>query len=96
MTISPSSQDMLDKLIFAAIDPERTLCPCCSMAYVVPGTEAYRRYGVCPACNEAAKVEAQREQVRIIKLSREYDAIRQEKKRLKDRICKENETTRKR
>lgn len=58
-------------LTAAELDPERTLCPFCGCGFLVPGTVAADRYGVCLACYEKAKASASREYYRVIAAHKE-------------------------
>lgn len=72
---------MLEKMVFANLQPDRQLCPTCCMAYLVPGTLASDRFGVCPACHKAALAEASKEKAR-------YDQIERENWRARQQLCR--------
>lgn len=68
----------LDTFVKAELSPERELCPRCGSRWVIPGTMAAKRYGVCPECHLRALAEAKREQAAALRAEREYhDARRQ-------------------
>lgn len=73
-------------LTAAELDPERTLCPFCGRGFLVPGTPAADRYGVCLACYEKAKANASHEYRRVMAAHRDNEAARQEEHRLKEKL----------
>ena len=78
-------QGMVKKLLATETDPERTLCPMCGCAFLVPDTKAADYYGVCLTCLKRAKRDANREYARLSLAHKENDAARQVAQRLKKR-----------
>lgn len=79
--MSEKQGEVLDRLIKAELDPERMLCPMCSAAFLVAGTVASDRYGVCPTCYQAALANANEERERWLSEYRRNGASR---KRIRD------------
>lgn len=44
-----------ESILSAALSPSGLLCPRCGKGYIVPGTKAAKKYGVCEGCLRRAK-----------------------------------------
>ena len=65
-----------DDMVRAALAPDAVLCPHCGTNFVVPGTLAAKRYGVCEPCYFRARRDAQKAAAAALEASTEYDAAR--------------------
>lgn len=75
--------ERVDEIIAAILSPGASVCPRCGRGFLVPGTVAADRFGVCEACYSRAKSRASEQYADELKAAREYAAARQRKAREK-------------
>ena len=52
--MSNESDKLKARILAAELNPEHELCPVCANGWIVQGTAAGDRFGVCPECYEEA------------------------------------------
>lgn len=70
------NRERFERMVDAGCDPNAVLCPRCGMAFLVPGTRACDRYGVCPTCLERACKLAVEEEARLLMAKTEHATAR--------------------
>ena len=73
--------DRVGEIMAAILSPGASVCPRCGCGFLVPGTVAADRFGVCEACYSRAKSRASEQYADELKAAREYAAARQRKSR---------------
>ena len=71
------------RILAAELDPGHQLCPICAGEYIVPGTAAGDRFGVCPKCYERGMRNAEYATQRALIAKNERDALRKGTQRLR-------------
>lgn len=79
--------DRVGEIMAAILSPGASVCPRCGCGFLVPGTVAADRFGVCEVCYSRAKARASDQYADEVKARREYDAARQRKSRAKRAAC---------
>lgn len=79
----------LEAFMDAETSKNRTLCPRCGAHYVLDGYVG-DSLGFCPTCYMRIKAQAIREDECFIAAKREYDRLRQERRRIRQKIKEEH------
>lgn len=80
---SDSNNKLRARILAAELDPGHQLCPICAGEYIVPGTAAGDRFGVCPKCYERGMRNAEYATQGALIAKNERDALRKGTQRLR-------------
>lgn len=70
-----------ESILSAALSPSGLLCPRCGKGYIVPGTKAAKKYGVCEGCLRRAQAAARRQLAEEVEAGKGWNAARKEHER---------------
>ena len=70
-----------ESILSAALSPSGLLCPRCVSGYIVPGTKAAKKYGVCEGCLRRAQAAARRQLAEEVEAGKGWNAARKEHER---------------
>lgn len=74
------------RILAAELDPGHQLCPICAGEYIVPGTAAGDRFGVCPECYERGLRNAEYAAQKTLIAKTERETIRKRTQRLRAKL----------
>lgn len=65
-----------ESILSAALSPSGLLCPRCGKGFIVPGTKAAKKYGVCEGCLRRAQAAARRQLAEEVEAGKDWNAAR--------------------
>ena len=74
------------RILAAELDPGHQLCPICAGEYIVLGTAAGDRFGVCPKCYERGLRNAEHAAQKALIAKTERETIRKRTQRLRAKL----------
>lgn len=83
---SDSNNKLKERILAAELNPEHELCPVCANGWIVHGTAAGDRFGVCPECYERGLRNAEYAAQKALIAKTERETIRKRTQRLRDKL----------
>lgn len=84
--MSKESDKLKARILAAELNTEHELCPVCAGEYIVPGTAAGDRFGVCPGCYERGLRNAEYAVQKVLIAKTERETIRKRTQRLRAKL----------
>lgn len=81
--MSNESDKLKARILAAELNPEHELCPVCANGWIVHGTAAGDRFGVCPECYERGLRNAEYAAQKALIAKTERETIRKRTQRLR-------------
>ena len=83
---SDSNNKLKARILAAELNPEHELCPVCANGWIVQGTAAGDRFGVCPECYERGLRNAEYAAQKALIAKTERETIRKRTQRLRAKL----------
>lgn len=84
--MSKDKEELKARILAAELDPGHELCPICACGYVVRGTAAGDRFGVCPECYERGLRNAEYATQKALLAKNERLMLRKRTQRLRKKM----------
>lgn len=84
--MSNESDKLKARILAAELNPEYELCPVCANGWIVQGTAAGDRFGVCPECYERGLRNAEYAAQKALIAKTERETIRKRTQRLRAKL----------
>lgn len=84
--MSKESGKLKARILAAELNPEHELCPVCANGWIVHGTAAGDRFGVCPECYERGLRNAEYAAQKALIAKTERETIRKRTQRLRAKL----------
>lgn len=84
--MSKESDKLKARILAAELDPGHELCPVCANGWIVRGTAAGDRFGVCPECYERGLRNAEYAVQKALIAKTERQTIRKRTQRLRAKL----------